>query len=218
MTARAELPSNHPILGSSSTGETQTHQERFNIRYHTLVKSYTFLTKRDGWYQIGIPYFEEASNEEIIPYDHLKLSEKLVMAQDRGTNVEEESKNHSHIQEMLVAQCDFIHPKLIPLQGHSIVPASAYKEVAFSDQKKFGQADVVYIIPDTSLVVIEVGRKNGRGKQVAKHVNGLKDMAGQELTVYKFFCHYDFDSEFYTLNNMNVPLKKLTFRPIYFDE
>lgn len=221
MTARAESSPSHLSPASPFSTEITKKEildERFDVRYHTLVKSYSFLTKNDGWYRIDFPYFEETLHKEVILYNYDELSRKLAESQDTTFEPTTEGENHYHTQKALIGLCDFIHPKLVPLQGSPIVHASAYKEVDFGDNEQFSQADIIYILPDMSIVIIEVGRNNGRKQQVENQVKGLEKMVGgQKLTVYAFFCHYEFGVHSSTPNNNSGKEKRLTFRPILLD-
>ena len=61
MSARAESSPLHlPSVPSFSPEPIKQEilDDRFDVRYHTLVKSYSFLTKDDGWYRVDFPYFE----------------------------------------------------------------------------------------------------------------------------------------------------------------
>lgn len=220
MSARAESSPLHlPSVPSFSPEpiEKEDLDHKFDVRYHTLVKSYSFLTKDAGWYRVDFPYFEKTARKEVIPYDHAALSRKLAESQDLSLELSFVGEDHNHTQNALIGLCDFIHPKLAPLQGPPIVSASAYKEVNFGDNEKFSQADIIYMVPDMSLIIIEVGRENGRKQQVEKQVRGLEEIAGQKLIVYTFFCHYEFNPNPSTPNNNSHKEKRLTFRPILLD-
>ncbi len=182
-----------------------------------FANSYTFPTQDNKWWQIEVPNnpydIRESSSldcyEELVNALRSQEDKKMPWEERKESNPE-----HDLVIDFLDANWERFYPDLKPQQDSKVEvhQAICFKEV---DLEEFGKVDFAAIIPDGTLIIIEIGKVNVRRRQLKDQIAGIKNLVvDHELTILPFFCRYDFKKVVNFANATAAMLRKLTIKPV----